>query len=139
MKLSTIYILKHKFPLDIVYIISSYEETNYKQIVSNKSEIVELDEYVYIYPMQYTLYALYDFFNEIHEEHIFKNHWNNNILVEIISIIHFTNDLLYDSLYVNDPLLYMKYSDNLMCECRKQIDKTIHHINKLSGKLLLEL
>ena len=139
MKLSTIYILKHKFPLNIVYIISSYEETNYKKIISNKYELTDLDEYVYIYPMQYTLDALYDVVNEIHEKHIFKNHWNNNILHQIISIIHFTMDELYDSLYVIDPILYIKYSDNLMCGCRKQIYKTIYHINKLSGKLLLEL
>lgn len=138
MKLSTIYILKHILPIDIVYHISSYEETIYKEIESDKSEIIELDECNYIYPMQYTLYSLFDLFDEIHNQNYFKTHWNNKILVEIISIIHYTNDYLYDSLYVNDPLLYMNYTENLMCECRTQIHKTIHNINKLSGKMMLE-
>lgn len=138
MKLSTIYILKHTLPIDIVYHISSYEETTYKGIESDKSEIVELDECNYIYPMQYTLYSLHDFFDEIYNCNYFKTHWNNKILVEIISIIHYTNDYLYDTLYVNDPLLYLNYSENLMCECRNQINKTIHNINKLSGKMMIE-
>lgn len=138
MKLSTIYILKHKFPLHLVYIISSYEETKYKQVHSDLSDIVELDEYTYIYPMQYTLYALFNLLNEIHEQHIFNNYWNNNILIKIISIINFTNDVLYDSLYTIDSILYIKYSDNMLYTSRQQIYKTINNIYKLSGTLLWE-
>ena len=72
MKLSTIYLLKHKLPFHIVFIIGEYEKNSYKKIKENIIKNKILDETIFIYPMMNYFDSLLQLLTYLQKYHNFQ-------------------------------------------------------------------
>tara|TARA_Y100001954_G_C15771817_1_gene584843 strand:+ start:942 stop:1358 length:417 start_codon:yes stop_codon:yes gene_type:complete len=138
MKLSTIYILKHKLPLELVYQISEYEQTTYKNTKSNITELSELDMTIYVYPIHYFIHSLYEFVNYIYIYEIYKDNYNKQVIASLTHLLNEYNELLYDLIY-NVDLNHLDYYNKYMSATAKDlIQKTIQNLTLTTQSLILE-
>lgn len=124
MKLSTIYLLKNKFPLHIVFIIGEYESTSYKKIKQNVIQNEILDETIFIHPIMNYLDSFVQLVTYLQKHHNFQR-YNLDI---ILSKLNKNQSRLYDKLYGNESYTFDSYNITMLEPCRELIFNSIKHL-----------
>ena len=124
MKLSTIYILKHKFPLNIVFIIGEYEINHYKKIKQNIIQNEILDETIFIYPMMNYLDSFIQLVTYLQKHHNFQRY---NLDITLNKIQNYQSRLYY-KLYGHDEYMIDAYNITMLEPCKEIIFNSIKYL-----------
>lgn len=124
MKLSTIYLLKHKLPFHIVFIIGEYEKNSYKKIKENIIKNKILDETIFIYPMMNYFDSLLQLLTYLQKYHNFQRF---NLDLTLNKIQNYQSRLYY-KLYSNESYIFDAYDITMLEPCKEILFNTIKYL-----------